>query len=184
MLHISRGDCKIFHSHAAYSQWCTGDDAVSESDVYDSAGMLLCHLSSTLRTSCFSFSRHGKTKALLVHSAVCFLGICLPLRKLPLSHHYLSASPRRDLWRLTSPVKSTRKHWTITPAYFTKLSPILLFHSGLLSTQPHLISTLLMWQSEAASLSRAKWHERHVGILLVACFFCRSHWPLLCRWFS
>lgn len=100
-----------------------------------------------------------------------FLGICLPLRKLPLSHHYLSASPQRDLWRLTSPVKSTRKHWTITPAYFTKLSPILLFHSGLLSTQPYLISTLLMWQSEAASLSQAKWHEWHVGIFLLVCFF-------------
>lgn len=103
-----------------------------------------------------------------------FLGICLPLRKLPLSHDYLSASPQRDLWRLTSPVKSTRKHWTITPAYFTRLSPILPFHSGLLSTQPHLISTLLMWQSEAASLSQAKWHEWHVGILLVDCFFFLS----------
>ena len=76
------------------------------------------------------------------HGCVC-LSTRLPLQWLPSSQLLSCSFPIRRPLKTYITCHSTWKRWTKPPpTYFTELNPILLFHCGLLSTQPHLISSL------------------------------------------
>lgn len=88
----------------------------------------------------------------------------------------VSASPQEDLLRLTSPVKAQGSTEEKPPTYFTELSPILLFHSGLLSTPDFTVYDVRIWGSVSFQRKKKR-HEWHVWIFFATCFLVTATDP-------